>query len=54
VWKEPHYDVVPAWDPEVMPADWAAGRRRHFALNWIRAATTWAAIALFLVALVTL
>ena len=43
-----------AWDPEAMPADWAAGRRRYFALNWIQAAATWAAFALFLVALVTL
>jgi hypothetical protein len=53
VWKEPHYDVMLAWDPEAMPADWAAGRRRYFALNWILAAATWAAFALFLVALVT-
>ena len=30
VWKEPLYDVIPAWDPEAMPADWEAGRRRYF------------------------
>jgi hypothetical protein len=54
VWKEPHYDAMLAWDPEAMPADCAAGGRRHFALNWIQAAATWVAFAPFLVALVTL
>ena len=54
VWKEPHYDVILAWDPEAMPADWEAGRRRYFTINWIQFATTWAAFALFLVALVSL
>ena len=54
VWKEPHYDVMLAWDPEAMPADWEAGRRRYFALNWTQLAATWAAFALFLVALVSL
>jgi len=34
-----------------MPADWEAGRRRYFALNWIRFGATWAAFALFLAAL---
>ncbi len=28
VWKEPHYDVILAWDPEAMPADWEKGRQR--------------------------
>jgi hypothetical protein len=28
-----------------------AGRRRYFTINWIQFATTWAAFALFLVAL---
>jgi hypothetical protein len=51
---EPNYDVMLAWDPEAMPADWEATRERYFALNWIRAAVTWAAFALFLVALVIL
>lgn len=51
VWKEPHYDVILAWDPESMPADWEAGRRRYFAINWIQLATTWTAFALFLGAL---
>ncbi len=54
VWKEPHYDVMLAWDPEAMPADWEAGRRRYFAINWIQAAATWTAFVLFLVALVSL
>ena len=54
VWKEPHYDVMLAWDPEAMPVDWETGRRRYFALNWIQAAATWTAFALFLVALVSL
>ena len=54
VWKEPHYDVMLAWDPEAMPADWEAGRQRYFTINWIQLATTWAAFALFLVALVSL
>ena len=49
---EPHDDVMLAWDPEAMPADWEAGRRRYFALNWIRAAATWTAFGLFLAALI--
>jgi uncharacterized membrane protein len=54
VWKEPLYDVMLAWDPQAMPADWEAGRRRYLAINWIQAAATWTAFALFLVALVSL
>jgi hypothetical protein len=54
VWKEPHYDVMLAWDPDDMPADWEAGRGRYFAINWIQFATTWSAFALFLAALVSL
>jgi hypothetical protein len=54
VWKEPHYKVILAWDPEAPPADWEAGRRRYFTINWIQLATTWAAFALFLVALASL
>jgi hypothetical protein len=55
VWKEPHYKVMLAWNPEAMPADWEAGRRRYFTINWIQFATTWAAaFALFLVALISL
>jgi hypothetical protein len=49
VWKEPHYKVILAWDPEAMPADGKAGRRRYFTINWIQFVTTWAAFALFLV-----
>jgi uncharacterized membrane protein len=54
VWKEPHYDVILAWDPEAMPEDWEAGRRRYFKINWIQFATTWTVLALFLVALASL
>jgi hypothetical protein len=49
---EPNYDVMLAWDRDAVPADWQATRRRYFALDWIRAAATWAAFALFLAALV--
>ena len=51
VWKTPHYKVMLAWDPEAMPADWEAGRQRYFNINWLQMVTTWAALALFLVAL---
>jgi hypothetical protein len=54
VWKEPQYDVILAWDPEALPADWESGRRRYFTINWIQSATTWSAFALFLVALASL
>jgi len=54
VWKEPHYKVILAWDPEAIPANWEAGRRRYFTLNWIQFATTWSAFALYLVALASL
>jgi hypothetical protein len=52
VWKEPLYDVMLAWDPEAMPAEWRVGRRRYFAINWIQTAATWTVFALFLVALI--
>ena len=51
VWKTPAYNVILAWDPEALPADWEAGRRRYFAINWIQLAVTWSAFALFLLAL---
>jgi hypothetical protein len=54
VWKEPHYDVMLAWDPEAMPTGWEAGRRRYFAINWIQAASTWTVFGLFLAALILL
>ena len=50
-WKTPTYKVILAWDPEALPADWEAGRRRYFTINWIQLVTTWSAFALFLVAL---
>jgi len=48
--SEPNYDVILGWDPEHLPADWEAARDRWIALNWIRAAITWVAFALFLAA----
>ena len=54
VWKEPHYDVMLAWDAEAMPAGWEAGRGRYFALNWIQAGSTWTVFGLFLAALILL
>jgi hypothetical protein len=54
VWKTPHYKVMLAWDPEAMSPDWEAGRQRYFAINWIQLVTTWAAFALFLVALISI
>ena len=51
VWKEAHYEVILGWNPDALPADWEAGRRRYFAIVWIQMATTWAAFALVPVAL---
>jgi hypothetical protein len=53
-WKTPTYNMILAWDPEALPADWEAGRRRYFTINWIQLAVTWSAFALFLVALASL
>lgn len=54
VWKTPHYKVMLSWDPEAMPTDWEAGRRRYFTINWIQLVVTWSATALFLLALISL
>ena len=54
VWKTPHYNVILGWDPDAMPADWEAGRRTYFTINWLQMATTWSAFALFIVALIEL
>jgi hypothetical protein len=54
VWKTPTYKVILAWDPEALPANWQAVRRRYFTINWVQFATTWTAFALFLVALALL
>lgn len=51
---EPNYDVIMAWDPDRMPDGWGETRRRYFLYNWIRAAATWTAFALFLAALMEL
>jgi hypothetical protein len=47
---EPNYEVILAWDPAAVPADWRNARRRYFALNWLRAVLTWTAFGLFLAA----
>ena len=54
VWKTPTYNLILAWDPGAMPADWEAGRRRYFTINWIQMAVTWSAFALFLFAVISL
>ena len=54
VWKTPTYNVILSWDPEAMPADWEAVRRRYFAINWIQLVTTWTAFGLFLAAVILL
>jgi hypothetical protein len=54
LWKTPTYKRILAGDPEAMPADWQATRQRYFTINWLQLATTWAAFALFLVALISL
>jgi hypothetical protein len=51
VWKTPAYKVILAWYPEAMPTDWEVGQRRYFTINSIQLGVTWAAFALFLVAL---
>ncbi len=48
---EPNYAIILSWDPAALPADWMSVRRRYFALNWIRGACTWLALAAFLTAL---
>jgi hypothetical protein len=47
---EPNYDVILGWDPDAVPGDWVAVRKRYFTLNWVRGAFTWVAFALFLAA----
>jgi hypothetical protein len=54
VWKTPTYKMILALDPEAIPPDWEAVRQRYFAINWIQLATTWAAFALFILALIAL
>lgn len=55
VWKEPLYDVMLAWEPDAMPANWEeAGRERYFAINWIQLVATWTVFGLFLAALILL
>ncbi|MEJ2861673.1 hypothetical protein [Actinomycetospora flava] len=47
---EPTYDVMLAWAPDAPPRDWREVRARWQRLNWIRAAATWLALALFVAA----
>jgi len=54
VWKTPTYNLILSWDADALPAGWEAGRRRYFTINWIQMVATWAAFALFLVALISL
>jgi hypothetical protein len=52
--KTPTYKLILATKPEDPSSDWAAIRQRYFTINWLQLATTWAAFALFLVALILL
>ena len=52
--EDPDYNVILAWDPEALPGGWEAVRRRYFTINWIQLGVTWAAFALFLLALISL
>ena len=54
MWKTPTYNLILSWDADALPADWEAGRRRYFTINWIQMVVTWAAFAVFLVALISL
>jgi hypothetical protein len=47
---ERNYAVILSWDPAGPPDDWQIARARYLRLNWIRAALTWAALALFVTA----
>jgi hypothetical protein len=54
VWKTPTYKMILALNPDDPSANWEAVRGRYFAINWLQLVTTWAAFALFLVALIEL
>ena len=47
---ERNYAVILGWDPAEPPDDWRIARARYLHLNWIRAALTWTALALFVAA----
>jgi hypothetical protein len=49
---EPNYDVMLAWNPNALPPEWEAIRRRYFAFNWIRFLAVLAAFGFFLAALI--
>ena len=54
VWKTPTYNLILSWDPDAIAAGLGGGAAEYFTINWIQLATTWAAFALFLVALISL
>ena len=47
---EPDYAVILGWDPDAVPPDRGVARARYSRLNWLRAALTWLALALFVAA----
>ena len=51
LFSEPNYDVILSWNPEDVPQGWESTKQRYFALNWIRAVITWAALGVFVAAL---
>jgi hypothetical protein len=53
-WKTPHYNLMLAWDPEAMPADWEKGRHTYFTINVIQLVVTWVGFALYIGALIAL
>jgi hypothetical protein len=54
VWKTPTYKMILALNPDDLPPDWEAVRRRYFAINWLQFAANGVAFALFLGALIAL
>jgi hypothetical protein len=53
-WKTPTYNLILAWDPDDLPADWETGRGRYFLINLIQLFVTWGVLALLLAALISL
>ncbi|GGG70092.1 hypothetical protein GCM10011374_38310 [Kocuria dechangensis] len=47
---EPNYALILGWNPQHPPDDWQVARDRWYRHNWMRAALTWVAFALFLAA----
>jgi hypothetical protein len=53
-WKTPTYNVILEWNPDALPNDWQSVRQRYFTINLLQLVVTWAAFALFLIALIYL